>query len=58
MVPQWRIPLAIGGVPCLILAIWVLRLPESPRYLIQRGQIEDARKVCEALHRDPKHPTK
>lgn len=39
---QWRLPLAIQCLPPLFLAIGVLFLPESPRWLIDRDRLEDA----------------
>lgn len=53
---NWRLPLAIGGVPATLLASCVFLLPQSPRYLIQRGQPERALAVCKRLHFNKSRP--
>lgn len=53
---NWRLPLAIGGIPATLLASCVFLLPQSPRYLIQKGQPERALAVCKRLHFDKSHP--
>lgn len=42
---QWRFPLAFQTVPCLIIIFGLLFFPESPRYLVEVGKTEEARKV-------------
>ncbi|KAF2103327.1 general substrate transporter [Rhizodiscina lignyota] len=39
---QWRIPLAIQCLPPLALAVGIMFLPESPRWLIARGREDEA----------------
>jgi sugar porter (SP) family MFS transporter len=41
----WRFMLGIGAVPSIFLAIGVLAMPESPRWLVMQGRLGDARKV-------------
>lgn len=41
----WRTMLAIAAVPAVILFLGVLRLPESPRFLVRTGRSDQARQV-------------
>ncbi|WOG82419.1 hypothetical protein DCAR_0101583 [Daucus carota subsp. sativus] len=43
----WRMMLGIGAIPSVALAIGVLYMPESPRWLVLRGRLGDARCVLE-----------
>lgn len=43
----WRMMLGIGAVPSVALAVGVLYMPESPRWLVLRGRLGDARCVLE-----------
>jgi len=45
----WRISLACGAVPALMLAVGSLLLSDTPNSLVQRGRSEDARRVLERI---------
>lgn len=42
---SWRLMLGIGAVPSVFLAVGVLYMPESPRWLVLQGRMGEARKV-------------
>ena len=41
----WRWMFIVGVIPAIIYAILALRIPESPRYLVAKGQNEEAARV-------------
>ncbi|WP_128478013.1 sugar porter family MFS transporter [Halorussus pelagicus] len=43
----WRWMLGAGMVPAVILAVGMLKMPESPRWLFEHGRREEAREVLE-----------
>ena len=45
----WKTMFLIGGLPGLVIAVLLLRLPESPRWLIGKGRFKDAEAVVTEL---------
>ncbi|MCX3072607.1 sugar porter family MFS transporter, partial [Providencia stuartii] len=45
----WRLSLGLAGVPAGILLIGSIVLPETPNSLIERGRLEDGKKVLKKL---------
>ncbi|WP_421355093.1 sugar porter family MFS transporter [Microbacterium phosphatis] len=44
-VPAWRWMFVVAAVPALIYGLMAFRLPESPRYLVLRGDVDKASQV-------------
>jgi MFS transporter, putative metabolite:H+ symporter len=38
----WQVMFLIGGIPGLLVTVLLLRLPESPRWLVSKGRVADA----------------
>lgn len=47
--PKWRILLAINGVPALIQLFLLPSLAESPRYLVSKNRLDEARSSLQRL---------
>jgi sugar porter (SP) family MFS transporter len=45
----WRIMLAVCALPAIFLFVGMLRVPESPRWLVDRGRTDEALKVMEQI---------
>eukprot|EP00775_Hariotina_reticulata_P001911 gene1911-2244_t len=45
----WRISLALGGVPALLLFVGSMLLPDTPNSLVQRGRSDDGRRVLQRI---------
>ncbi|CAM1507952.1 Fc.00g048000.m01.CDS01 [Cosmosporella sp. VM-42] len=52
----WRVPLGIQCVPAVVLIVGLFWLPESPRWLTQKGRYDETLEVLKQLHSDSDHP--
>ncbi|TQE08836.1 hypothetical protein C1H46_005554 [Malus baccata] len=43
----WRLMLGVGAIPSIFLAVGVLAMPESPRWLVMQGRLGDATRVLD-----------
>lgn len=49
---EWRWKLGISGLPSLLFGLMVFSIPESPRWLVKRQRVSEARAVLESITRD------
>jgi sugar porter (SP) family MFS transporter len=50
---SWLMPITIQIVPALVLAIGIMFMPQSPRWLVDQGQDEECRHILAGLRRLP-----
>ena len=43
----WRLMLGVGAIPSVFLAVGVLAMPESPRWLVMQGRLGEAKRVLD-----------
>jgi MFS family permease len=55
-VAQWRAPLGIALIFPIAICILCFFIPESPRYLLMHGRVDEAREIVYRLHRMPNDP--
>jgi MFS transporter, SP family, arabinose:H+ symporter len=46
---DWRVILGLGAVPAIIAVLLRAKMPESPRWLLHKGRVEDARRALGQL---------
>lgn len=59
---SWRYMFVLGGLLAFVVLFFRRRIPESPRWLVSRGRIEEALRIVDDLEqiaggRDPDRPT-
>ncbi|CEO58925.1 Putative Hexose transporter protein [Penicillium brasilianum] len=47
---SWRVPCLLQGIPSLCQLVFIWTVPESPRWLISKGRLEEAKKVLAYVH--------
>ena len=46
---EWRVMLGMECIPVVLFAVLLATIPESPRYLVRAGRLEEARSVLERI---------
>lgn len=54
---SWRLMLGVGAIPSVFLALGVLAMPESPRWLVMQGRLGDAKRVLAKTSESPEEAT-
>ncbi|GEA34136.1 MULTISPECIES: sugar porter family MFS transporter [Clostridium] len=50
----WRVMLGFAAIPAAVLLIGALVLPESPRFLVKDGRVDEARSILEHMNKHDK----
>jgi putative MFS transporter len=53
----WRVAQVIVGLPIILAVIWRRNLPESPRYLVSKGRVDEARVIVDDLEKKVRKAT-
>ncbi|XP_073118826.1 polyol transporter 5-like [Henckelia pumila] len=53
----WRFMLGVGAIPSVFIALAVLAMPESPRWLVMQGRLADAKRVLDKTSDSPEEST-
>jgi SP family arabinose:H+ symporter-like MFS transporter len=46
---EWRWKLGISGLPAILFLVMLFSIPRSPRWLVQKGRVENARVVLQSI---------
>ncbi|WP_420144274.1 sugar porter family MFS transporter [Sphingobium sp.] len=46
---MWRLKLGVAAIPACLFLLLLLRIPDSPRWLLQKGRVDDARRAFTRL---------
>lgn len=47
---QWRIPFALTAVPAILALLALIKVPESPRWLVMKKKLDEASLIVQKLH--------
>ncbi|GER51371.1 polyol transporter [Striga asiatica] len=50
---SWRMMLGVGAIPPIFIALAVIIMPESPRWLVMQGRLADAKRVLDRTSDSP-----
>ena len=49
-IESWRLMLGLGVIPAIVFLTAAIFLPESPRWLVINGKLDEAKKILEKIH--------
>ncbi|KAK7358326.1 hypothetical protein VNO77_00253 [Canavalia gladiata] len=49
----WRLMLGLAAIPAIAIAFGVIAMPESPRWLVMKGRVADAKRVLLTVSNNP-----